>query len=215
MRDLLWIEEEECICEDDPQDASDEELDAIWQMRERQEEMAGRELEWFYGTLGGRVPDEGTNLANHRPAAQAIAAWLASIAAFHRGALAMQFTPREWPSLLTELYGRSTSLVIRLECVLHPSDGKPTEQHERESVARLLASRGAGYGLLRRARAHEMIAVRTYIKARGGVPCVVPDEQPDSGPDTMVPSAVLEAVPGSVPANDVAPLSAGGQEGQP
>jgi len=180
MKDLLWLEEEESLRnepEDPDADLMSCEQPTAQQVRIRAlEDEARREMEWFFGTLGGRVPEENTELAHARARAQAIDGWLRAILTFHRGALALRFTPRKWPVTLTRLYGKSTSLVVRLECALHPSLGS-TEALEQAAALRLeevVRKRGRDrHDLLARARAHELLAIRAYLKVRGDGPAPV------------------------------------------
>ena len=193
MKDLLWWEEEEAIRnepEDPEADLSGSNKPTRRELRlAALDETARTEMDWFFGTLGGRVPDEGSELAYARPAAEAIREWLKAITAFHRGALALRFTPREWPPTLTKRYGKSTSLVVRLECALHPSRGdQSTEALERASVERLervIAKRGWDKrDLLQRAIAHEFLAIRAYLKVRGEEPVAVcTPKKPTEGGD--------------------------------
>ena len=127
MRDILWYEAQEALhdCECDaegrplPGASEDEPTDAELARREHLEERAEREVAWFFEVMGGRVPMEGAAGPRYaRPAAEVIARTLKSLRAFHRGALALRYTPREWPESLTRQYGRWTSLVVRLECVV-------------------------------------------------------------------------------------------------
>jgi hypothetical protein len=178
MKDLLWLEEEESL-RNEPEDRdadlmASEKPTALSVQRAALEDRARREMEWFFDTLGGRVPEENTELAYARPAAEAIDGWLRAMPAFHRGALALRFTPRKWPRTLTHHYGESTSLVVRLECALHPSRGdQSTEALEQAAVLRLeevLVKRGRDrHDLLGRAFAHESLAIRAYLKVRGVV----------------------------------------------
>ena len=146
--------------------------------RERIEKRAEKEVEWFFRTMGGRVPEEGVGPPYARPAAQAIEGWLKSIPPFHRGALSLLYAPKEWPKSLTIEYGSWTSLVVRLECALHPSDGKVSnEELEQASIERLLASglrQGPLGDLEFRAVKHVRCAIRAYAKARGNAPSVLP-----------------------------------------
>jgi hypothetical protein len=152
-------------------------------------------MDWFFGMLGGRVPEENTELADARPAAEAIDAWLRAMPAFHRGALALRFTPRTWPRTLTGHYGKSTSLVVRLECALHPSPGdRSTEALEQAAALRLeevLRKRGRDrHALLERANTHESLAIRAYLKVRGEGHVHIP-KKPAAGVDKAAVSAPI------------------------
>ena len=181
MKELLFWEAEESLLEADRayEILTDEEAIAFDEEREELEEATRAELAWFFGTLGGRVPGSGSPLAYARPAALAVDRWLKKLCAYHRGALAMLFTPREWPPALVEHYGARTSLVVRLECALHPADGRKTNAElEKASVERLEAAlqkrRKDTRRLLERASTHEELAIGAYLKSRGGRPSVVP-----------------------------------------
>jgi hypothetical protein len=150
--------------------------------------IAREEIEWFYGTMEGRIPRGGS--MRERRAATAIDRWLDAILTFHRGALRLRYTPAEWPRELTARYGPWTSLVVRLECALYPSDGRSsTEELERAGATRLLDSlltreRGAIVASLpRRAKGHVRVALLAYVKARGRVPSVLLAEPCASGED--------------------------------
>jgi hypothetical protein len=156
------------------------------------EARAEKEAIWFYERLGGRVPEEGS--ADVRDAASTIDGWLRSLPAFDRGALSLWFDKRNWPEAIQVEFGNAASLVVRLECVLHPAVGRPTDELEREAVERLSAmiadreSRPQTPGrsptpcksgmhltqLAYRAYRHSRHAIRGLAKARGDVPCSVP-----------------------------------------
>jgi len=105
--------------------------------RRRRESRARREAEWFYKTLGGRVPDEDNASPEVRSAAAQIEAWLKAVPVFHRGALSLRYTRREWPRVIMREFGGLSSLVLRLECALHPATGMTNEQLEKASVERI------------------------------------------------------------------------------
>jgi hypothetical protein len=182
MRDILWYEAQEalydCACGADgrplPGAIEDEPTDAQLSRRAHLEERAEHEVAWFFEVMGGRVPDEGAAGPRYaRPAAEVIARTLKSLSAFHRGALALRYTPREWPESLTRHYGKWTSLVVRLECVRHPTPGtNTTEEIERAAIERLESS-GAG-DLEDRADTHLELALHAYVKARGDTRAVLP-----------------------------------------
>src|SRR5580698_9078248 len=96
---------------------------------------AEREASWFFRELGGKVP-EGADPAT-REAADRIDAWLRAIPAFHRGVLALRYVPRSWPKPIAEEFGELASIVVRLECALHPAVGRSTEDLEQASIERL------------------------------------------------------------------------------
>jgi hypothetical protein len=156
---------------------------------------AEREATWFFRELGGKVPQDG-DLRTLAAAAQ-IDAWLRAIPPFHRGALALRFVPRAWPTCIAEAFGELASVVVRLECALHPAVGVSTETLEHASVERLrrdiacserARARRAPTGrdrpmtvtdkglsrLLRRAHLHVENGLRALARARGNADCVVP-----------------------------------------
>ena len=152
----------------------------------RWEACARREAEWFYGTLRGRVPQNGS-FARRRRAAVVKGA-LQSIPAFHRGALSLWHTNKVWPADLRREFGPATSLVVRLECAQHPAVGGATEALEAAAVERLsaLVARGSDadvqalVGLEIRARRHYELAIRALAKARAKI-ASRPDVAPASG----------------------------------
>jgi hypothetical protein len=167
--------------------------------RERIEDRAGKETDWFFRVMGGRVPEPGVGPAYARPAAEAIVRWLRSIPAFHRGALSLLYETRAWPEALTNEFGMWTSLVVRLECA-RLADGSgllgakleklaaerieediAARQRRRDAVAGTQKSDAALTRLERsvrrrgdRADRHVELACRAYAKARGNAPCVLP-----------------------------------------
>jgi hypothetical protein len=183
MRDILWYEAQEalhdCACGADglplPGAVDDDEpTDAQLARREHLEERGEREVAWFFEVTGGRVPEEGAAGPKYaRPAAEVIAHTLKSLSAFHRGALALRYTPRQWPESVTRQHGEWTSLVVRLECVRHPTpDAMTAEERERAAIERLESS-GAG-DLEDRAETHVELALHAYVKARGDARAVLP-----------------------------------------
>jgi hypothetical protein len=187
MKELLFWEADESLREADNgyEPVTEEEADARDLQREARETMAREELEWFFGALGGCAPKKGTALADARPAAQAVERWLTKLSAYHQGALALRYTPREWPPALTKRYGKWSSLVVRLECALHPSGGgKSDEELERASVERLVdalrARKNDRKQLLERAETHEELAIVAYLKVRGSRASVIPEAAPPS-----------------------------------
>jgi hypothetical protein len=177
--------------------------------RERRESRARREAEWFYKVLGGRVPGEGAASPEMRSAAAQIAAWLKEVPAFHRGALSLRYTPKEWPRAIVREFGELSSLVVRLECSLHPATGKTTGELEQASIERIekaIEARNAqieeimeaqkassskpmpplpaGVDLAQldyRAGRHVALAIRALGKVRGDAPCVLPRAKPRAG----------------------------------
>jgi hypothetical protein len=179
--------------------------------RDRIEERAEKEIDWFFGVMGGRVPEPGVGPEYARPAAETIDRWFRSIPPFHRGAMALVFDDREWPETLTKEFGYLTSLVVRLECA-NLADGVGRSAAEREPVAigqleeaiatcqrRREAVEGTRGELMTsrerrvqrrlwRALRHKELALRAYAKARGNAPCVLPrgfdvDDPQDGGGD--------------------------------
>jgi len=142
--------------------------------RERRESRARREAEWFYKVLGGRVPDEGTASPDVRNAAAQIAAWLKAVPAFHRGALSLRYTPKEWPRAIVREFHELSSLVIRLECALHPATGKTTTELEQASVERIEKAIEARNAVL-----EEMKRAAEVLKATGSKPTPVPPPRKD------------------------------------
>ncbi|MGO8998004.1 MAG: hypothetical protein ACLQVI_32180 [Polyangiaceae bacterium] len=160
---------------------------------------AEREASWFFRDLEGTVPDGGDPVT--RAAAEQIHAWLRAIPAFHRGALALRYTPRSWPTCVAREFGALASVVVRLECALHPAVGIRTDALEQASVERLRkaievcrcarAARRAtrrdppmsrperDLGRLRwRAGIHVDLAHRALARVRWYGPCLVPGAGP-------------------------------------
>ena len=154
---------------------------------------AAAEAEWFYGTLGGRAPDDASTADG--AAARVVDGWLKALAPFHRGVFALRWTTRTWPAPLDEQFDDLCSIVVRLECTQHPAVGKSVAELEAASVERLTAliaestkekARRKGrdappgpYGaqlrrLTRRAYRHVESAVSALAKVRGDAPCVIP-----------------------------------------
>jgi hypothetical protein len=194
MKDLLGYELQECLkadleSEDAPDcDLSNEQIEAAAQAkREQREDMARAELDWFFGAMEGRVPSSRAAPAEARRPARRIARWLRRIPAFHRGALSLCFTPKAWPTWLVREYGGSTSLVVRLECSLHPSTGGQTTEELEEAALERLGKVREG-DLWSRAWDHEYLALRAYLKVRGTRPCVLPATPPASAPSATTDS---------------------------
>ena len=156
---------------------------------------AEREADWFFRVMKGKVPPDGDFAV--RVAAAQVDAWLRTIPPFHRGVLSLRYTPRSWPRVMTGEFGRLASLVVRLECALHPAVGLSTEALERASVERLseeirlaevARDRDVPGGrerpmtaverrvarLERRACRHTKLAIRALARTRGYGPSVVP-----------------------------------------
>jgi hypothetical protein len=145
------------------------------------EDAADRELEWFFACANGTLPDKGDAPPAVRKAAATIQHWLLAIATFHTGALSLRYTPREWPKSIKDEFGAWTSLVVRLECAAHPSDGRTCasalEQAAVRRLEHLVARRGETPeldGLVRHAHRHVEGAIRAYVKVRGLGPSVLP-----------------------------------------
>ena len=157
--------------------------------------LAEQEASWFFGHLGGQVPEGGEPIT--RAAAAQIDGWLRKIPAFHRGVLSLRYVQRSWPQRITEEFGELASVAVRLECALHPAVGISIEALERASVERLetaiqlcersRARRGpagrdwpmsrAEKGLARllgRAHRHVKIAIRAFARARRYAPRLAP-----------------------------------------
>jgi hypothetical protein len=119
------------------------------------------------------------------------------VPSYHRGALALRYSARTWPEAIAREFDALASVVVRLECALHPAVGLSTAALEAASVARLeedirLATRfrvrkgAAGRErpqsapekrlarLLRRALTHVDLAHRALARVRGDGPSVVP-----------------------------------------
>jgi hypothetical protein len=174
----------------------------------RRESHGRREAGWFYKVLGGRVPDEGTASPEVRSAAAQIEAWLKAMPAFHRGALSLRYTPKEWPPVIVREFRELSSLAVRLECALHPATGKTNRELEQASVERIekaIEARNAQIEAIEKATAaqdttcpkpmpvacvdlvrldhraarHVALAIRALGKVRGDASCVLPRAKPD------------------------------------
>jgi hypothetical protein len=169
------------------------ESDQQFERRLRIEARAEAEAEWFYRTLGGRVPADAST--GEGAAARGIEQWLSALPPFHRGAFALHYTPRAWPEPLVDEFRSEVSLVVRLECAMHPAVGKSVAELEAASIERLTAliaeskkerarrkGRNATPGPHQRqlarffVRAYEHVgsATRALAKVRGDAPCAVP-----------------------------------------
>jgi hypothetical protein len=138
--------------------------------RRRRESRARREAEWFYKTLRGRVPDQDNASPEVRSAAAQIDAWLKAVPAFHRGALSLRYARKEWPRVIMREFGGLSSLVVRLECALHPATGKTNEELEKAAIERIEKAIAA-----REARTAALAAVAEA----GSKPTSMPQEDED------------------------------------
>jgi hypothetical protein len=148
---------------------------------------SARELAWFLGELGGKVPEEGSRLGRLRRQAETIRGWLADVPAAPRAVLERMFTPRTWPEVLEWRFGSLASLVVPLECARHSSEaGASTETEasaeeiEAAAVRRLEQKIADGSGdvrrLAERAELHERLALRAYITVRAHGRCLCPSD---------------------------------------
>jgi hypothetical protein len=136
-------------------------------------EIAREELRWFFTS----APSEES--AEKR--AQ-IAAWLAQLPAFHRGAFALYFDPRPVPEAIRKhdpAIRTSFAFVLRMACAASPSRGT-VEEVERAMVARLEDEvRERGTGILDeldvRAEEHFDEALDAYVKVRGLASATLPE----------------------------------------
>src|SRR5580658_6229229 len=149
----------------------------------RSQKSAWKEVRWFFGTMGGRVPKKAEALEWQYIAARRIRRWLRNLPTFHSGAFALRYGQRTWPAAIAKRFGSSAGLVVRIECAQHPSDGKlSNDELEKASVARLEVliadTRRASilYDLDYRAYWHLQQAHKAYVKARGTKRCVLPRE---------------------------------------
>ena len=140
----------------------------------RAEETALAEVEWFFTSANGKVPGRGDGPPEVRRAAEKINGWLAASGPVRHGALSLRFTPHDWPGLVESRFGGWTSLIVRLDCAVHPSDGGVSrEDLETAAVHRLEALLATPKGarelavLESRAGQHVHAAVRAYVKVRG------------------------------------------------
>lgn len=150
-----------------------------------------REASWFFGRLGGNVP-EGVDPAV-AAAAERFTKWLREVPAFHRGVLSLRFVRRPWPKYVEHEFEELSSVVVRLECALHPAVGQSTEALEAASLERLqealrlceprkTAGREQPFtraerdlaALANRAARHVELAIRALARVRGLGPCLVP-----------------------------------------
>jgi len=151
----------------------------------RWEAWATREAEWFFGTQGGKVTEDGSGKRRQR--AEVIERALRAIPPFHRGALSLWHDRKKWPLDLQREFGMATSLAVRLECALHPSVGS-TETLEAAAVVRIsaLITRGRDSDqrllarLANRADRHHRLAIRALAKSRSAI-AARREEAPVSG----------------------------------
>jgi hypothetical protein len=166
---------------------------------------SARELAWFLGELGGKVPEEGSRFGRLRRQAETIRGWLADVPAAHRAVLERMFTPRTWPEVIERRFGSLASLVVRLECARHGSERTAStegeasteseastgteantgteasvEEVEAAAVRRLERKIADGNGDIRRlaerAELHERLALRAYITVRAHGRCLCPSD---------------------------------------
>ena len=149
----------------------------------RAEETALAEVEWFFTSANGKVPGRGEGPPEIRRAAEKIASWLEASRAVHYGVLSLRFTRRAWPASMESRFGGWTSLIVRLDCAVHPSDGGVSRQDlETAAVHRLemlLATQKGARQLAvleSRAEQHVRAAVRAYVKVRGLGRSVLPSK---------------------------------------
>jgi len=137
--------------------------------RERRESRARREAEWFYDVLGGRVPSEDIASPEVRTAAAQVEAWLKAVPAFHRGALSLRYTPRDWPAAIVGEFEELAGVAVRLECALHPAIGKTNAELEQASIERIEKAVEA-----RRVELEELDRAAGALTAEGFEPAPVP-----------------------------------------
>ena len=138
-----------------------------------------RELEWYFTESRHGDARPSPNPA-HREAAAVIAARLAAIPAFHRGALALWHDSRDWSNALTGAFHSDTALVVRLECIAHPAIGsrETLEQAAAQRLEERIQNEGddAGFVEILKRRASRFFdqALRAYMRVRGRGRCVAP-----------------------------------------
>jgi hypothetical protein len=179
---------------------------------------SARELAWFLGELGGKVPEEGSRFGRLRRQAETIRGWLADVPAAHRAVLTRMFTPRTWPEVIERRFGSLASLVVRLECARHCAEGGASaeteasaEEIEAAAVRRLERKIADGNGdvrrLAERAELHERLALRAYITVRAYGRCLCPSDAHKAAVarehDRVGHVAAVADVAGTPPANDV------------
>jgi hypothetical protein len=91
-----------------------------------------------YFARPNRDPPGGDLGADDEAWALAVRRRLAQLPSFQSGALGMRFQPRSMPSLLDRAFGPYATIVVRLDCIAHPSKvPRPIEELETLSVRRL------------------------------------------------------------------------------
>jgi hypothetical protein len=146
----------------------------------RIESAAEEELRWFFAATQANVSPEG-ELPDQREPARVIRGRLDRLLTFHVGALALRFTPRSWSAVLDSQYGEWASLVVRMDCAVHPSDApRSVADCESEAAARVESAvvrnedRKERAYLLLHAKLHVRAALRAYLRARGHGDSVAP-----------------------------------------
>jgi hypothetical protein len=147
----------------------------------RAESASEAEVEWFLTRAKGKVPEEGEVEPALLEAAKKIRGCLDELPTFHAGALTLRFTPRAWSPALEDEFGVWTSLVVRLECAMYPSEKRRSvDELEAAAVCRLEEAIAKGQSqrerarLVKHARRHVRAAIRAYVKVRGVGRCVLP-----------------------------------------
>jgi hypothetical protein len=190
----------------------EEELAAEDETRRVLEDRSARELAWFCGELGGKVPEQGAIHARLRRYAETIGGWLGAMPAAHRDVLARMFTPGSWPDAIERRFGSLAGVVVGLESATHRHDGEAST--EDASVLRLefmIGARDPRVGrLAERAALHEEMAIRAYLLVRGNSHALCPSKSLLAAIARLdaraARDAALAAVTGAecaVPANDV------------
>jgi len=136
-----------------------------------------------------QTPEAHTTSPAARAAADRIDGWLGSIKTFHKGALALAYTPRVWPEGVEEYFGELAGIAVRLDCAAHPAVGVPVGELEAAAAERLAGMIASSElrGYKKRARGYLKEAFAAYVAAREGAPCVVPPPEgdPEEAPDTV------------------------------
>jgi hypothetical protein len=134
---------------------------------------AERELEWYFANAKASTPS-----IEASEAVATIQARLATLLAFHRGAIALRYDAKVWPEALTKAVGGFTAMVVRIHCADHPTIGS-TEVLEKAAAERLEeVARAKGFvglcDLWSRAHDRYQEALHAYMEARGTGACIVP-----------------------------------------
>jgi hypothetical protein len=172
----------------DPESTHLVDLEAELEERARSRRMEAEvraEVRRHYRALTGGAPSrEGAD----------VEARLASLATFHRGALALRYVRRKgWPPALRARFGGWTSLVVRLACAPRGSDvQEDVATLEAAAAEALRAAIAAGRdarahrSILARAKAHVREALRAYSRTAEDSRSV-PDTLPEArdGPPTL------------------------------